>query len=139
MQLLSVTGLVLKKPPTIFPQASSQGINIDLTSTYFEGEECILAKFGHPRGHSKDKLQIVIGFVVDQKGILVTHQVWPGNRTDAKSLKPMDRCINKVISVQDQREMKKLDISNGSIRLQDIFELWDTKRVFASRLKGLNY
>jgi transposase len=78
-------------------------VDIDLTSTYFEGEECILAKFGHPRGHSKDKLQIVIGFVVDQKGILVTHQVWPGNRTDAKSLKPMDRCINKVFGVDAQR------------------------------------
>jgi transposase len=78
-------------------------VDIDLTSTYFEGEECILAKFGHPRGHSKDKLQIVIGFVVDQKGILVTHQVWPGNRTDAKSLKPMDRCINKVFGIDAPR------------------------------------
>jgi transposase len=78
-------------------------VDIDLTSTYFEGDECILAKFGHPRGHSKDKLQIVIGFVVDQKGILVTHQVWPGNRTDVKSLKPMDRCINKMFGIDAPR------------------------------------
>ena len=74
-------------------------VDIDLTSTYFEGEECILAEFGHPRGHSKDKLQIVIGFVVDQKGIVVTHHVWPGNRTDSKSLKPMDRCIKNVFNI----------------------------------------
>jgi len=74
-------------------------VDIDLTSTYFEGEECIMAEFGYPRGHSKDKLQIVIGFVVDQKGILVTHQVWQGNRTDSKSLKPMDRCIKKVFGI----------------------------------------
>jgi transposase len=66
-------------------------LDIDLTSTYFKGEECVLAEFGHPRGHSKNKLQIVVAFVVDQKGVLVTHKVWPGNRTDAKSLKPMDR------------------------------------------------
>jgi transposase len=78
-------------------------VDIDLTSTYFEGEECILAKFGHPRGHSKDKLQIVIGFVVDQKGILVTHHVWPGNRTDAKSLKPIDRCIKNIFCLDVQR------------------------------------
>ncbi|MBA3043758.1 hypothetical protein FP804_01310, partial [archaeon] len=78
-------------------------VDIDLTSTYFEGEECILAKFGHPRGHSKDKLQIVIGFVVDQKGILVTHHVWPGNRTDAKSLKPIDRCIKNVFGIEAPR------------------------------------
>lgn len=78
-------------------------VDIDLTSTYFEGEECILAEFGHPRGHSKDKLQIVIGFVVDQKGILVTHHVWPGNRTDAKSLKPIDRCIKNVFCLDVPR------------------------------------
>lgn len=78
-------------------------VDIDLTSTYFEGEECILAKFGHPRGHSKDKLQIVIGFVVDQKGILITHKVWPGNRTDAKSLKPIDRTIKNVFHIDVQR------------------------------------
>lgn len=78
-------------------------VDIDLTSTYFEGEECILAKFGHPRGHSKDKLQIVIGFVVDQKGILVTHHVWPGNRTDAKSLKPIDRCLKNVFGLEAPR------------------------------------
>ncbi len=66
---------------------------IDLTSTYFEGEECILAEFGHPRGHTSNKLQIVVAFVVDQEGVLVTHKVRPGNRTDAKSLKPVDRCL----------------------------------------------
>jgi transposase len=46
---------------------------------------------------------MVIGFVVDQKGILVTHQVWPGNRTDVKSLKPIDRCINKVFGIDAKR------------------------------------
>jgi transposase len=50
-------------------------LDIDLTSTYFEGQECVLAEYGHPGGHSSDKLQIVIAFVVDQKGVLVTHKV----------------------------------------------------------------
>ncbi|TAN38958.1 MAG: hypothetical protein EPN24_05610, partial [Candidatus Methanoperedens sp.] len=27
-------------------------LDIDITSTYFEGEECVLAEFGHPRGHT---------------------------------------------------------------------------------------
>jgi hypothetical protein len=40
-------------------------LDIDLTSTYFEGHDCVLAEFGHPRGHSSDKRQIVIAFVVD--------------------------------------------------------------------------
>jgi transposase len=78
-------------------------LDIDLTSTYFEGHECVLAEFGHPRGHSSDKRQIVIAFVVDQKGILVTHRVWPGNRTDVKSLKPIDRCLKNDFGLEAPR------------------------------------
>jgi transposase len=78
-------------------------LDIDLTSTYFEGHECVLAEFGHPRGHSSDKRQIVIAFVVDQKGVLVTHRVWPGNRTDVKSLKPIDRCLKNDFGLDAPR------------------------------------
>jgi transposase len=78
-------------------------LDIDLTSTYFEGQECVLAEYGHPRGHSSDKLQIVIAFVVDQKGVLVTHKVWPGNRTDVKSLKPVDRCLKNEFKLDAPR------------------------------------
>jgi len=69
-------------------------LDIDITTTYFEGERCVLAQFGHSRDHRPDRLQIVIAFVLDQKGVLVTHHVWPGNRTDVKSLKPVDRTLN---------------------------------------------
>lgn len=78
-------------------------LDIDLTSTYFEGQECVLAEYGHPRGHSSDKLQIVVAFVVDQKGVLVTHKVWPGNRTDVKSLKPVDRCLKNEFKLDAPR------------------------------------
>ena len=78
-------------------------LDIDITSTYFEGEECVLAEFGHPRGHASDKLQIVVAFVVDQTGILVTHKVWSGNRTDAKSLKPVDRCLKNEFELDAPR------------------------------------
>ncbi len=78
-------------------------LDIDLTSTYFEGEECVLAEYGHPRGHSSDKLQIVVAFVVDQKGVLVTHKVWSGNRTDVKSLKPVDRCLRNEFKLDAPR------------------------------------
>lgn len=78
-------------------------LDIDLTSTYFEGHECVLAEFGHPRGHSSDKRQIVIAFVVDQKEILVTHRVWSGNRTDVKSLKPIDRCLKNDFGLNAKR------------------------------------
>ncbi|MDP2845796.1 MAG: IS1634 family transposase [Candidatus Methanoperedens sp.] len=85
-------------------------LDIDLTSTYFEGEECILAKFGHSRDHPihpSNKLQIVVAFVVDQKGVLVTHRVWPGNRTDVKSLKPVDRCLKNGFGLDAPRVMDR--------------------------------
>lgn len=85
-------------------------LDVDLTSTYFEGEECILAEFGHSRDHPihpSKKLQIVLAFVVDQKGVLVTHRVWPGNRTDAKSLKPVDRCLKNEFGLDAPRVMDR--------------------------------
>jgi transposase len=75
-------------------------LDIDLTSTYFEGKECILAMFGYSRDHRSDRPQIVIAFVVDQKGVLVTHRVWPGNQTDAKSLEPVDTCLREDFALK---------------------------------------
>jgi transposase len=40
---------------------------------------------------------------VDQKGVLVTHRVWPGNRTDVKSLKPIDRCLKNDFGLDAPR------------------------------------
>jgi len=78
-------------------------LDIDLTSTYFEGEECVLAKFGHSRDHRGDRPQIVVAFIVDQRGVLVTHRVWPGDRSDAKSLKPVDRCLREDFELNATR------------------------------------
>lgn len=66
-------------------------LDIDITSTYFEGDECVLAEFGYSREHRSDRPQIIIAFIVDQKGVLVTHKVWPGNQSDVECLKPIDR------------------------------------------------
>ena len=78
-------------------------LDIDLTSTYFEGTECILAKFRYSRDHRPDKLNIVIAFVVDQKSVLVTHRVWSGNQSDAKSLEPVDRSLKSEFGLDAPR------------------------------------
>jgi len=65
-------------------------LDIDLTSTYFEGDECVLAKFGYSRDQ-------------DQKGVLVTHRVWPGNQSDAKSLEPVDRSLKSEFGLDAPR------------------------------------
>lgn len=78
-------------------------LDIDLSSTYFEGLKCIIAKFGYSRDKRRDRPQVVIGFVVDQEGILVTHKTWPGNRTDAKSLKPLNLLLSDTFGLDCPR------------------------------------
>jgi transposase len=54
----------------------------DLTSTYFEGRHCPLAKLGHSRDGKKGKLQIVFGLLCDKEGRPVAVEVFEGNTGD---------------------------------------------------------
>jgi len=58
----------------------------DLTSTYFEGRCCPLAKLGYPRDGKKGKLQIGIGLLCDAEGCPVAVEVFEGNVGDPKTL-----------------------------------------------------
>ena len=65
----------------------------DVTSTYFEGRCCPLAKLGHNRDGKKGKLQIVIGLVSSLDGCPCAVEVFPGNTGDPKTLRSQ---ISKV-------------------------------------------
>jgi len=54
----------------------------DVTSSYFEGKTCPLAKFGHARDGKKDKLQIVFGLLCDVQGRPIAVEVFEGNTGD---------------------------------------------------------
>ena len=58
----------------------------DLSSTYFEGRHCPLARRGHSRDGKKDKLQIVFGVLTDGLGCPVAIEVFEGNTGDPKTL-----------------------------------------------------
>jgi len=58
----------------------------DVTSTYFEGRKCPLAKFGHPRDGKRDKLQIVFGLLTNGDGCPVAVEVFEGNTGDPKTV-----------------------------------------------------
>ena len=60
----------------------------DVTSTYFEGRTCPLARRGHNRDGKKDKLQIVVGLLCEPGGRPVAVRVFPGNTGDPKTLAP---------------------------------------------------
>jgi transposase len=58
----------------------------DVTSTYFEGHSCPLARLGHNRDGKKGKLQIVIGLLCSASGCPVAIEVFEGNTADPKTL-----------------------------------------------------
>jgi hypothetical protein len=59
----------------------------DVTSTYFEGRTCSLAKLGHSRDGKKDKLQIVFGLLCNAEGCPIAVEVFEGNTGDPSTLK----------------------------------------------------
>src|SRR6202142_2649516 len=58
----------------------------DLTSTYFEGRHCPLAKLGHSRDGNQGKLQIVFGLMTNAEGCPVAVKVYAGNTADPKTV-----------------------------------------------------
>jgi transposase len=58
----------------------------DLTSTYFEGRHCELAKLGHSRDDKGGKPQIVFGLLTNAVGCPVAVEVWEGNTADPKTV-----------------------------------------------------
>ncbi len=58
----------------------------DVTSSYYEGRKCPLARLGHNRDGKKGKPIIVYGMVTDQRGCPVAVDVYPGNTGDPSTV-----------------------------------------------------
>src|SRR5512145_2589371 len=58
----------------------------DVTSTYFEGRTCPLARFGYNRDGKAGKLQIVFGLLCTSEGCPVAVEVFEGNVGDPSTL-----------------------------------------------------
>jgi transposase len=58
----------------------------DVTSSYYEGRTCPLARFGHDRDGQKGRPIIVYGVMTDAEGRPISVQVYPGNTADPKTV-----------------------------------------------------
>jgi transposase len=58
----------------------------DVSSSYVEGRCCPLARFGHPRDHRSDRMQIVYGLLCAPDGCPVAIEVFEGNTGDPTTL-----------------------------------------------------
>jgi hypothetical protein len=59
----------------------------DVSSSYFEGRTCPLARIGHSRDGKKGTLQIVFGLLCNAEGCPVAVEVYAGNTGDPTTLK----------------------------------------------------
>lgn len=72
----------------------------DLTSSYFEGTHCSLAKLGHNRDGKANKLQVNYGLLTDSRGCPIAVSVFDGNVNDAKTLLPEVEKLRKTFGLR---------------------------------------
>jgi len=121
---------LLKRQPLIEKKLAGRHLHkgglvlYDLSSSYFEGNKCPLAKRGHSRDRKKGTLQVNYGLVTDSFGCPISVSVFPGNTGDSTTLLPaVDRVrsrfgIESLVIVGDrgmltQKQITELRVQKG--------------------------
>ncbi|MGQ0651131.1 MAG: IS1634 family transposase [Betaproteobacteria bacterium] len=71
----------------------------DLSSSYFEGSTCPLARIGHDRDGKRNKLQVNYGLLTDARGCPVAVSVYEGNTADSATLLPQARRLKSDFGI----------------------------------------
>lgn len=95
----------------------------DVTSSYFEGEQNELARYGYNRDKKKGKKQIVIGLMTDDDGWPISVEVFEGNTTDTKTV------ANQVRKMAQRFGVKRVTLvgDRGMLKSGQIDQLGDEK------------
>ena len=94
----------------------------DLSSSYFEGTTCPLAKLGHNRDGKSGLLQVNYGLLTDPRGCPVAVSVYEGNVSDSKTLMPEVKRLREDFGI----EQFVLVGDRGMISSKAIAELRET-------------
>ena len=73
----------------------------DVSSSYFEGTKCPLAKRGYNRDGKRDKLQVNYGLVTNSAGCPVAVSVFEGNVADTTTLVPQVQRLRERFGIRD--------------------------------------
>jgi transposase len=90
----------------------------DVSSTYFEGRGCPLAKLGYSRDGKSDRPQIVFGLICDERGCPIAVEVFDGNTSDPKTVlaqvnKLRERFgLERIVMVGDRGMLTSARIEN---------------------------
>ena len=71
--------------------------NVDFSSSYFEGNDCKLAKLGYSRDHQPGKPQLTYGISIGANRIPTALTIQKGNVNDRKHMKKMLKLASKVL------------------------------------------
>jgi len=88
----------------------------DITSVYFEGKHCPLAKFGYNRDGKKGKLQIVVGMLTDSEGCPLGIRVFEGNTKDESTVLDQLCMIKKEYNASELIFVGDRGMVTGTIR-----------------------
>ncbi|MBC7993369.1 MAG: IS1634 family transposase, partial [Rhizobacter sp.] len=72
----------------------------DLSSSYFEGSCCPLAKLGYSRDGKKGLLQVNYGLLTDVRGCPVAVSVYEGNVADSQTLMPEVKRLREDFGIE---------------------------------------
>ena len=72
--------------------------NVDFSSSYFEGNDCCLARLGYSRDHQPGKPQITYGISLGANRIPTALTIQKGNVNDRKHMKKMLNLCSKVLA-----------------------------------------
>ena len=111
-------------------------VDIDSTVVELSGKLCrVLAKFGHSKqgGTSKHR-QIMVTFLVDQRGALLGHEVYPGNTNDTKTLASVDRRLREEYDAAVAQAPRVVD--RGYASLENVRKLRRRKERFLVALRA---
>ena len=97
----------------------------DLSSSYFEGTHCPLAKLGYSRDGKKGLLQVNYGLLTDARGCPVAVSVHEGNVADSTTLLPEVRRLREDFGI----ERLVLVGDRGMISGKAIAELRDSEGI----------
>ena len=97
----------------------------DLSSSYFEGTRCPLAKLGYNRDGRKGLLQVNYGLLTDARGCPVAVSVYEGNVADSLTLMPEVRRLRETFGI----EHLVLVGDRGMISRQAIDEMRQTEAI----------
>jgi transposase len=74
----------------------------DLTSSYFEGDGVEIAAFSeHSKDHRPDRLQVVLGLLINEEGLPFSWDIFKGNQGDAPTLVTQLKKFKKRFGVEN--------------------------------------